>query len=101
MDIAVFAEDELLLIRRGGHPNIGMFALPGGFVELREDRETAAARELMPERYAKNGVSFNSSFPLTDSFCFATLLAERVVDVLLSGPFWVVTVSSALFFLFA
>lgn len=49
VDIAVFAEGEVLLIRRGGHPNIGMFALPGGFVELREDLETAAARELMEE----------------------------------------------------
>ena len=49
VDIAVFAGKELLLIRRGGHPNIGRFALPGGFVELREDLETAAARELMEE----------------------------------------------------
>ena len=49
VDIAVFAGRELLLIRRGGHPNIGRFALPGGFVELREDLETAAARELMEE----------------------------------------------------
>ena len=49
VDIAVFAGGELLLIRRGGHPNIGMFALPGGFVELREDLETAAARELLEE----------------------------------------------------
>ena len=49
VDIAVFSGRELLLIRRGGHPNIGRFALPGGFVELREDLETAAARELMEE----------------------------------------------------
>lgn len=49
VDIAVFAGRELLLIRRDGHPNIGCFALPGGFVELREDLETAAARELREE----------------------------------------------------
>ena len=49
VDIAVFSGQEILLIKRGGHPNIGRFALPGGFVELREDLETAAARELMEE----------------------------------------------------
>ena len=40
---------KLLMIQRRNHPNIGFWALPGGFVELREDLETAALRELEEE----------------------------------------------------
>ena len=40
---------KLLLIRRKNHPSIGWWALPGGFVELREDADKAAKRELMEE----------------------------------------------------
>lgn len=39
----------VLLIRRGGHPYIGRWAFPGGFVEADEPCETAAARELAEE----------------------------------------------------
>ena len=39
----------LLMIRRSNHPNIGMWALPGGFVEIRENLEDAAKRELLEE----------------------------------------------------
>ena len=53
VDIAVFkAEKEglkLLMIRRKNHPNIGFWALPGGFVDLRENLEDAAKRELEEE----------------------------------------------------
>ena len=53
VDIAVFKAGKdglkLLMIRRKNHPNIGFWALPGGFVDLRENLEDAAKRELEEE----------------------------------------------------
>ncbi len=48
-DILVFHGGELLLIKRGNHPCINMWAIPGGFVEEGESADTAAARELLEE----------------------------------------------------
>ena len=39
----------LLLIERGNEPYKGCWALPGGFLEMEEDLETCAARELQEE----------------------------------------------------
>lgn len=39
----------VLMIRRGGHPYIGRWAFPGGFVDADEPCETAVARELAEE----------------------------------------------------
>lgn len=54
VDIVVFGYDasqalKLLLIQRGGEPFKGQWALPGGFVEMDEDLETSALRELEEE----------------------------------------------------
>ena len=54
-DIAVFAKGQgqlkLLLIRRGGHPYLGCWALPGGFADQGERIEQTAARELEEETH--------------------------------------------------
>lgn len=39
----------LVVVRRGGMPNAGKLALPGGFIELGETWQQAAARELAEE----------------------------------------------------
>ena len=53
VDIAVLKgkenQYEILLIRRKFNPFAGMWALPGGFVDMDETVETAAARELFEE----------------------------------------------------
>ena len=52
-DICIFARSgagwKLLLIRRGGHPYLGCWALPGGFADQGETIEATAARELQEE----------------------------------------------------
>ena len=59
VDCAVFVEGEegfeLLLIERAADPFKGSWALPGGFVDMDETAERAAAREL-EEETGMNGI---------------------------------------------
>lgn len=45
---------QLLLIKRGEHPYLGQWALPGGFVSVYEGLEEAAQRELLSEANVGN-----------------------------------------------
>ena len=45
---------KLLMIKRGDHPDIGKWALPGGFVNMDESLEEAALRELKEETNIDN-----------------------------------------------
>ncbi|MBQ1304849.1 MAG: NUDIX hydrolase [Erysipelotrichales bacterium] len=48
-DIVIFRGEEVLLIRRGGHPYLGCWATPGGFAEKNEELINTARRELEEE----------------------------------------------------
>ncbi|HEX3015497.1 MAG TPA: NUDIX hydrolase [Desulfobacteria bacterium] len=64
VDMLIFAVNEgygdlssgakLLMIKRGDHPCIGQWALPGGFVNMNESLAEAAARELKEETGLEN-----------------------------------------------
>lgn len=49
VDVVIPSEDGVVLIRRGSEPYEGMWALPGGFVEVGETVENAAVREAKEE----------------------------------------------------
>lgn len=59
VDIVVYGYDggkqlKMLLIQRGSDPHKGSWALPGGFVDMDENLETAALRELEEETGVKD-----------------------------------------------
>lgn len=49
VDLIVLCPDGFMLIKRGGEPHKGKWALPGGFVDINETIREAALRELAEE----------------------------------------------------
>jgi 8-oxo-dGTP diphosphatase len=49
VDVVILSDGGVVLIRRGGDPFEGRWALPGGFVEAGETVEAAAVREAAEE----------------------------------------------------
>jgi bifunctional NMN adenylyltransferase/nudix hydrolase len=49
VDAVVRCADQILLIRRGQPPGVGLYAVPGGFIEQRETAYQSAVRELHEE----------------------------------------------------
>ena len=47
--VVVFKENRVLLVKRGNPPAQGVWAIPGGSVELGETLKTAAEREILEE----------------------------------------------------
>jgi len=45
----VIREDKILLVKRGKHPGKGLWAIPGGRIELGETLQQAAEREIKEE----------------------------------------------------
>lgn len=68
---------KLLMIKRKNHPGIGLFALPGGFINIREDIDEAAKRELFEETGIEN-------IPIEQLYCWGDYKRDprtRIVTV--------------------
>jgi 8-oxo-dGTP diphosphatase len=78
VDVVIFtiADDDLkvLLIRRGAEPFKGKWALPGGFVEMDESLEQAAARELEEEQLFTFGAPKRDPRGRVISVCYFALV---------------------------
>ena len=71
---------KVLLVKRGNHPSIGCWALPGGFVNLRENLEDTARRELQEE----TGVS---GLPVEQFACYGDYQRDPRARVITTAYF--------------
>jgi len=56
----VFKDDKVLLVRRGRAPAMGLWAIPGGSMELGETLQAAAEREIFEE----TGITIRAGAPV-------------------------------------
>lgn len=71
---------KVLLVKRGNHPSIGCWALPGGFVNLRENLEDTARRDLQEE----TGVS---GLPVEQFACYGDYQRDPRARVITTAYF--------------
>ena len=71
---------KILLVKRGNHPSIGCWALPGGFVNLWENLEDTARRELQEE----TGVS---GLPVEQFACYGDYQRDPRARVITTAYF--------------
>ena len=65
----VFHEQRVLLVKRAKAPSLGVWAIPGGSVELGETLQQAAEREILEE----TGITIRAGEPI---FCFDAIERE-------------------------
>jgi len=88
----VFAEDKLLLMKRGQPPYAGTWAPPGGFVDANETLQGAAAREVEeevgvlidPSRLIPHGIG--SEPTLNQIYCAFTCNIDRMLPLQPTAP---------------
>lgn len=88
-DAVVVHSGHVLLVQRKAHPGRGLWALPGGFIELDEPVRDAAIRELREE----------TGLGIDDRTLLGRLCGEKVFDAPDRSQRWR-TITHALYFLF-
>ena len=79
----------ILLIRRAGHPYKGYWALPGGFLDVKSDKnlEEAALRELREETGLSKDLLIGETKQFRTYSDIGTDPRTRIIDVVFSSKF--------------
>lgn len=72
--VVINENHEVLLVKRNVEPKIGEWCLPGGFVELYEDPETACLRELKEETGLDGEIDYWAGNVLSDSPIYKSVI---------------------------
>lgn len=92
-DAVVVQSGHILLVKRGGYPGHGLFALPGGFVNVRERVVDGIIRELreetkikVPEKVLRGSIKRTQLFDAVDRSLRGRTITHAVLIELPAGP---------------